>query len=146
MTEPLKPPRKPRKPPARRKAAETNAAAGSLSDAEALSQAEASEEALEKTLETLDALVSERNTATRVRHMPHDIGWLLMTAGVVGLVTPGVLGLPFLAMGGLVLWPGSGKRFEHWLNGQPPRLLKGSMKQIGRFLDDLEQRYPSSPR
>ena len=73
--------------------------------------------------------------------------WLLLiTAGVVGLVTPGVLGLPFLAMGGLVLWPGSSTRLERWLNGQPPRLLKGSMKQIGRFLDDLERRYPPSAR
>ncbi|WP_277458555.1 hypothetical protein [Methylococcus capsulatus] len=78
--------------------------------------------------------------------MPHDVAWLLITAGVVGLVTPGVLGLPFLAMGGLVLWPGSSTRLERWLNGQPPRLLKGSMKQIGRFLDDLERRYPPSAR
>lgn len=107
---------------------------------------EAGEASLEKSLETLDALAIEQKTEQRIRHMPHDVAWLLITAGVVGLVTPGVLGLPFLAMGGLVLWPGSSTRLEHWLNGRPPRLLKGSMKQIGRFLDDLERRYPPSAR
>ncbi|MEW6037010.1 MAG: hypothetical protein AB1648_01985 [Pseudomonadota bacterium] len=107
---------------------------------------EAGEASLEQNLETLDALAIEQKTEQRIRRMPHDVAWLLITAGVVGLVTPGVLGLPFLAMGGLVLWPGSNKRLEHWLNGQPPRLLKGGMKQIGRFLDDLERRYPPSAR
>ncbi|QJD30864.1 hypothetical protein [Methylococcus geothermalis] len=107
---------------------------------------QAGEDALEKSLETLDALAIERKTERRIRRMPHDVAWLLITAGVVGLVTPGVLGLPFLAMGGLVLWPGTSGRIEHWLNGRPPRFLKGSMKQIGRFLDDLERRYPPSSR
>ncbi|QXP91194.1 hypothetical protein KW114_03290 [Methylococcus capsulatus] len=107
---------------------------------------EKSEPSLENGFAILDALAIERKTEQRIRRMPHDVGWLLITAGVVGLVTPGVLGLPFLAMGGLVLWPGSSTRLERWLNGQPPRLLKGSMRQIGRFLDDLERRYPPSAR
>lgn len=100
------------------------------------------DESLEKSLEALDALETEQKTEQRVRRMPHDVAWLLITAGMVGLVTPGVLGLPFLAMGGLVLWPGNSKLLERWLTDQPPRLMKGSMKQIGRFLDDLERRYP----
>jgi hypothetical protein len=90
-------------------------------------------------------LEPERSTERRIRELPHDVGWLLITAGIVGLVTPGVLGLPFLAMGGLVLWPGNGKRLERWLSNPPPKWLRGSMKQIDRFLDDLERRYPRDP-
>lgn len=102
-------------------------------------------DATQRTPATLEALETERNTERRVRQLPHDVGWLLITAGIVGLVTPGVLGLPFLAMGGLVLWPGNGKRLERWLTNQPPKWIQGSMKQIDRFLDDLERRYPRDP-
>jgi hypothetical protein len=129
--------RYPRRKPARRQGEQ---------ESDPRADGQAGESSLVKRLETLDALAIEQETEQRIRRMPHDVAWLLITAGVVGLVTPGVLGLPFLAMGGLVLWPGSGKRLEHWLNGRPPRLLKGGMKQIGRFLDDLERRYPPSAR
>lgn len=90
----------------------------------------------------LAALAVDPETAQRIQRLPRDVGWLLVTAGVVGVVMPGVLGLPFLALGGLILWPGNNQRAERWLSGQAPTLLKGSMRQISRFLDDLEKRYP----
>jgi len=101
------------------------------------------EHALEQTLAALEV---DEGTAHRIQQLPHDVGWLLVTAGVVGVVMPGVLGLPFLALGGLILWPGNNRRAERWLSGHSPTLFKGSMRQISRFLDDLEQRYPQNRR
>src|SRR5215831_7909856 len=91
-----------------------------------------------------DALVSplpleesavEELTAVRVGQLPKDAGWLLITAGVVGLVVPGVFGIPFLFAGALVLALGGTKLLS--------RLVGHSgMRQIGCFLDNLERRYP----
>ena len=74
-------------------------------------------------------------TAVRVEQLPKEAGWLLITAGVVGLVVPGVLGTPFLLAGALVLVPGGTKLFSRWAGHL-------GMRQIGRFLYDLERRYP----
>ena len=78
----------------------------------------------------------------RVEHLNHSVGWLLVSAGLVGMIVPGVLGTPFLIMGGLVLWPGNHKKVERWRQGHSPKVFHGAMKQINRFLDDLEKRYP----
>ena len=74
-------------------------------------------------------------TAVRVEQLPKEAGWLLITAGVVGLVVPGVLGTPFLLAGALVLVPGGSKLLSRWAG-------HSAMRQIGRFLYDLERRYP----
>jgi len=71
----------------------------------------------------------------RVEELPKEAGWLLITAGVVGLVVPGVLGTPFLLAGAAVLTPGGSKFLSRWAG-------HSAMRQIGRFLDDLERRYP----
>jgi hypothetical protein len=92
----------------------------------------------------LVSLDLDDNTIQRIVRLPKDVGWLLITAGIVGVILPGVPGMPFLVLGGLVLTPGTKKRTERWLNGHSPKLLKGSARQINRFLDDLEKRYPSS--
>jgi len=78
----------------------------------------------------------------RVEHLNHSVGWLLVSAGLVGMIVPGVLGTPFLIMGGLVLWPGNHNKVERWRKGHSPKVFHGAMKQINRFLDDLEKRYP----
>lgn len=97
--------------------------------------------ALEHSLVALDM---DEQTIHRVEKLPRDVGWLLITAGLVGVVVPGVLGVPFLVLGGLVLMPLTSQRAEHWLSGHSPKMLKGSVRQINRFLDDLERRYPRS--
>jgi len=81
-------------------------------------------------------------TLRRISHMPRDVGWLLVAAGIVGEAAPGVFGTPFWIMGTLILWPSVGTRMESWLERRAPKIFAGSMKQIGRFLDDLERRYP----
>ena len=95
--------------------------------------------ALEHSLVALDM---DEQTIHRVEKLPRDVGWLLITAGLVGVVVPGVLGVPFLVLGGLVLMPLTSQRAEHWLSGHSPKMFKGSVRQINRFLDDLERRYP----
>ena len=85
---------------------------------------------------------SDEDVVERVEHLSHGVGWLLISAGVVGLVVPGVLGTPFLVMGALALWPGNRKTVERWRQGHSPKMFHGSMRQINRFLDDLERRYP----
>ena len=74
-------------------------------------------------------------TPVRVEQLPKEAGWLLITAGVVGLVVPGVLGTPFLLAGFLVLIPGGTKLLSRWAS-------PSAMRPIGRFLDNLERRYP----
>jgi len=74
-------------------------------------------------------------TPVRVEQLPKEAGWMLITAGVVGLVVPGVLGTPFLLAGAVVLAPGGSKLLSRWAG-------HSAMRQIGRFLDDLERRYP----
>jgi hypothetical protein len=74
-------------------------------------------------------------TPLRFGQLPKEAGWLLITAGVVGLVVPGVLGTPFLLAGAVVLMPGGPKLLSRWAG-------HSGMRQVGRFLDDLERRYP----
>jgi hypothetical protein len=95
--------------------------------------------ALEQSLVALDM---DEQTIDRVEKLPRDVGWLLITAGLVGVVVPGVLGVPFLVLGGLVLMPLTSQRAEQWLGGHSPKMFKGSVRQINRFLDDLDRRYP----
>ncbi|MFZ4700960.1 MAG: hypothetical protein ACOYMG_13000 [Candidatus Methylumidiphilus sp.] len=90
-----------------------------------------------------DAPIDEDEAVVqRVEHLNRSVGWLLISAGIVGLVVPGVLGTPFLIMGGLALWPGNHQRVERWRQGHSPKMFHGAMKQINRFLDDLDRRYP----
>ncbi len=47
----------------------------------------------------------DQQTVLRVEHFPREAGWMLVTAGVVGLIVPGMLGTPFLFAGVFVLVP-----------------------------------------
>ncbi|NDE34904.1 MAG: hypothetical protein EBY15_09320 [Gammaproteobacteria bacterium] len=96
--------------------------------------------ALEKSLVALNI---DAVTIERIENLPHDIGWLLFTAGVLGIILPGIIGTPFLIVGSLIIWPGTNQRAERWLKGQSPKMFKGSIRQVNRFLDDLERRYPA---
>ena len=83
-----------------------------------------------------------------VEQLPRGAGWLLITAGVVGLVVPGVPGAPFLLAGAILLTPGGSMLLSRWAGRNPPKFVRSAMRPISRFLDDLERRYPRarSPR
>jgi hypothetical protein len=79
----------------------------------------------------------------RIKQLPKEVGVMLITAGIMGLVLPGP-GTPAIIAGGLALWPEGFGKLESWLGRRYPRVHQESMRQIGRFLNDLEKRYPSS--
>jgi hypothetical protein len=89
-----------------------------------------------------DASVVRELTPIRIEQLPKEAGWLLITAGVVGLVVPGVPGTPFLLAGAIVLTPGGSKLLARWSGRRLSKFGQSTMRQIGRFLDDLERRYP----
>ncbi len=76
--------------------------------------------------------------------LPREVGAMLVSVGVLGVVLPGIAGVPALVVGGLVLWPEGFKRVDHWFRARCPKLHETSMKQVGRYLDDLERRFPNS--
>jgi len=79
----------------------------------------------------------------RTEDIPRDVGWLLLTAGMIGEIAPGVVGTPFWIIGTMILWPRMGRRMESWLESRAPQIFNNGMRQAWRFLDDLERRYPS---
>lgn len=90
-----------------------------------------------------DQFELDQSDFKRLEGLPREVGVMLIAAGVVGLVLPGP-GTPALIAGGLALWPGAFSKLELWLERRYPVVHKKSMKQISRFLDDLEKRYPYS--
>lgn len=83
-------------------------------------------------------------TRRSLSSLPPEIGVLLITVGVIGLVLPGPIGTPFFIAGGLALWPRGFSKVEHWFERKYPKMHDGGMQQIERFLVDLEKRYPGT--
>jgi hypothetical protein len=66
---------------------------------------------------------------------------MLVSVGVLGTLLPGMAGAPAIIAGGMVLWPGTFGKLELWFQRRYPALHKQGMRQISRYLDDLERRY-----
>ena len=75
--------------------------------------------------------------------LPKELGVMLVSAGVIGLVLPGP-GTPVLVAGGLILWPRAFGKVERWFRGQFPDAHRQGMVHLRRYLDDLERRYPGA--
>jgi hypothetical protein len=86
--------------------------------------------------------VVDDSTVQRIQDLPKEVGVMLVTVGAVGVVLPGMMGTPAIIAGGLVLWPGAFGGLESWFRRRNPGLYRRGIRQIGRFLDDLERRYP----
>jgi hypothetical protein len=80
--------------------------------------------------------------AYRLDELPRELGVLLISVGVLGIVLPGIAGAPAFVAGGLVLWPRAFGKIEDWFHHRFPETHRESMKQVGRFLVDLHRRYP----
>lgn len=78
----------------------------------------------------------------KVEDISPELGWLLIGAGIIGIIAPGIPGAPFLVVGGMVLVPGGKKRLSRWVGDNPPKFVRESLGQLGRFVNDLESRYP----
>jgi hypothetical protein len=72
-----------------------------------------------------------------------DLGLMLVSAGIIGVVLPGP-GAPALVAGGLMLWPGAFGKVERWFHRRFPEAHRKGIGHINRFLSDLERRYPGS--
>jgi hypothetical protein len=87
-------------------------------------------------------LMEDAAMEQRLRGLPREVGVMLLSVGTLGMVLPGIMGTPAVLAGGLVLWPKAFGRIETWFERRYPKLHHQSMKQIGRYLGDLEKRYP----
>jgi hypothetical protein len=81
-------------------------------------------------------------TRERIRRLPPEVGAVLVTVGVAGVILPGPIGAPLLLAGGLVLMPAVFEKFERWVGKRYPRMHGEGMKYVDRFIDDFERRYP----
>jgi hypothetical protein len=86
---------------------------------------------------------SDELAAKFLQSPPKELGVMLVSAGVIGFVLPGP-GVPALVAGGLILWPKGFGKAEGWLRRRFPAAHRTGMAHIGRFLSDLERRYPGS--
>jgi hypothetical protein len=71
-----------------------------------------------------------------------EVGWMMIGVGVLGVILPGLPGAPFFLVGGAVLVPGGKRRIARWMEDRPGPIRRRSLKIIGRFMDDLDARYP----
>lgn len=90
----------------------------------------------------VETAASDQEIATRLAELPREAGWLLITAGTLGVVVPGIIGTPFLVAGAVALAPGGHTLMSRWAGRNPPKLVRSAMRQMERFLDDLDRRYP----
>ncbi len=79
----------------------------------------------------------------RIKHLPKEVGALLLVAGIGGMLLPGPVGSPFVLMAAVVLWPSLFERVELFFERRCPRMHRTGVRQIKRYLNDLERRYPS---
>lgn len=92
--------------------------------------------------DTAESQAFEVEQLRRIEGLPKEVGVLLLVAGIGGILLPGPVGSPFLILGGLVLWPSAFRRVEDGFVKRFPKLHRQSVRQIARFLDDLDSRYP----
>jgi uncharacterized membrane protein YbaN (DUF454 family) len=86
--------------------------------------------------------MNDEREIRRITALPKEVGVLLVVAGVAGVLLPGPVGTPFLIVGGIMLWPRAFGRAEICVEKWFPRTHHHGVRQMTRFLNDLERRYP----
>jgi hypothetical protein len=94
---------------------------------------------------TADDQAAEQ-TRQRLRLLPPEVGAVLVTVGIGGLILPGPFGTPFILAGGLVLAPRYFHRAELWVQKKFPNAHRAGRRRLDRFIDDFEKRYPRHVR
>jgi hypothetical protein len=89
-----------------------------------------------------DGAAVDEQIILRIANVPRDVGWLMISVGVIGVILPGIIGTPFLVAGVAVLAPGGPQLLTDWVRRNPKAATLVGLKQMGRWLDDLERRYP----
>jgi hypothetical protein len=75
--------------------------------------------------------------------LPKEVGVLLVIVGIGGIMLPGPVGSPFLLLGAVTLWPRAFGKLEAAFRNRFPGLHQEGMRQVKRFLVDLDRRYPA---
>jgi len=99
----------------------------------------------DKAIPVQDQAGLEEAELNKIKELPKELGVMLLTAGIVGFILPGP-GTPAIIAGGLALWPEAFGKLESWLERSHPTVHRQGVRQINRFLNDLEKRYPYSNR
>jgi hypothetical protein len=86
---------------------------------------------------------AQATDSDRLEKLPKEIAILLIVAGIGGLLLPGPVGTPFLILGGVTLCPTTFQKLDHWFGRRFPETHKQGMRQVRRFVNDLERRYPT---
>jgi hypothetical protein len=89
-----------------------------------------------------DGTAVDEQIFLRIANAPRDVGWMMVSVGVLGVILPGLIGTPFLVTGIAVLAPGGPQPLIDWARRNPNWVVLAGLKQMGRWLDDLERRYP----
>lgn len=120
--------------------------ASSLDESRGERRLVASSAAKESDREPIDSADSIDTDGTidgdRLRELPKEIGVMLVSVGALGVVLPGIVGVPAVVAGGLILWPKAFGKVDGWLEKRFPKTRRDGMKQIGRFIEDFEKRFP----
>ncbi len=89
-----------------------------------------------------DEAQRDEQAILRIVNMPRDVGWMMVSVGLIGVILPGLPGAPFLLAGIAVLTPGGPRLLTRWAGRKPKGFVHTGLKMIGRWADDLERRYP----
>ncbi|MDR3618495.1 MAG: hypothetical protein P4L85_04025 [Paludisphaera borealis] len=74
--------------------------------------------------------------------IPKELAILFLVAGVGGVLLPGPIGTPFLIIGAVALWPQLLEAADREVRERFPRVHHCGVRQVKRFVADLERRYP----
>ena len=75
---------------------------------------------------TSPVLQPTEGSARKIEDLPKEVGVMLMSVGVLGVVLPGMAGTPAIIAGGLVLWPRTFGKLERWIQAPlPRRIIRG---------------------
>ncbi len=77
---------------------------------------------------------------------PIESGFALMGFGVVGVLFLDPFDAAFVLVGALALTPPLFVRTEQWFESRFPKAHNTGRRQLDRFLDDLDRRFPPRPR
>lgn len=94
---------------------------------------------------TADERAEDEQIISRIERLPRDMGWMMVFVGALGVALPGIIGAPFLIAGIAMLAPGGPKVLLRWAGREPSGFMHIGLKQMSRWLDDLERRYPRMP-
>ena len=90
---------------------------------------------------TLDTATNDLDPISRIHAMPAEVGVLLIVSGIGGSCSQ-VRWARRFCLGCLMLWPKAFHQTGKCFETRFPKMHYHGVKQINRFLVDLEKRYP----